>query len=359
MSLARSATHVPFLVLVGLIVAFVSVSAPGAGAVELDEVVSIFAEGVHVYVEPGAEQVDINVINAAVDRAAAADIDLYVAVLANGSDRVDANLVRDALGESTVAVFTPGLYRLATSMSDLCVEAFNTATAQAGSSLVQESADAAISAFVDAALLQPECEASSGLFGINPLWWLLLAALTLGAIAWLVSQALARNRKATRDAADFEQRRLVLHEWAGSLREPLTRLNAPVQSSGSSALTRMYNDAVQIARESDGDIHSATKLPDLDRVEIRIARAQMQIRDMQIALAGGPTDTASRNAAFNTAGTAALSSGRAAAGSSANQAAGAQRGPTGLPPANSVFPADLARSESIPGTEGGSLPPHW
>lgn len=253
--------------------------APAAHAVELDDVYNVFADGTRVYVEPGAENVDPIQLQAVVDRAAQADINLYIGVVANGSERVDAELLRDALGPSTVLVFTPEIYRLAT--SDMCDRSFNAAREQANVELSTATAEQAASAFVEAALLQPRCTSDSGFLGIPKWIFFPLFLALLGVFGWFVARSFRRTRDAEFKAKEFERRRAVLREWAWSLREPLTQLNGPVLAADNPTLSQMYNNALSIAQQTETEVSEATQLPELDRAEMHIARAQMQVRDLQ------------------------------------------------------------------------------
>lgn len=271
------AAVVPFLIAVLLL------GVTPVGAVEVDDVFNVFNEGAHVYVEPGAENADPVRLQAVVDRAAQADINLYVAVVANGSERVDAELLRDALSPSTIIVFTPDIYRLAT--SDMCRASFNAAREQSDDALSNGTADEAASAFVEAALLQPRCSDNTKILGLSR--WLVIPLLVLallGLLAWWIMRSAMRSRRAAQQAADFEQRREVLREWGWSLREPLTEISPRLGDVPDPRLSAMYNDALSAAKQAESDIASATGLPELDRAEIRIARAQMQVRDILAAL---------------------------------------------------------------------------
>jgi len=99
-----------------------------------------------------------------------------------------------------------------------------------------------------------------------------------------VIRSMGQSRRATETARGFEDRRDVLRDWAISLRKPITELQGPVTAARSAELTRMYTDALEIAKASEAEVMGAAGMPDLDRVEMRIARAQMQIRDLHKAL---------------------------------------------------------------------------
>ena len=209
-------------------------------------------------------------------------------MLAEGSDRVNAELVRDALGEVTVAVFTPSQYRLAT--ADICASRFDEARAVADAQLGRAQAHEAAGAFVDAVLTLPPCDDSGGLAGL-PWWAFLLGLVVFSLLGLFVVRAMGQSRRATETARGFAERRDVLRDWAISLRQPITELQAPVSSARSAELTRMYSDALEIAKASEAEVMGATGMPDLDRVEMRIARAQMQIRDLHKALGTPATPT--------------------------------------------------------------------
>lgn len=275
-------------VLLGLLLVAIMGSvgpATNAGAAELDEVVGIFASGQRVYIEPSAiDPVTPEQLQDVVIRADNGGINLYIAVLGDGGERVSAELVRDALGEVTVAVFTPKQYRLAT--GDICVPRFDEARAKADIQLRGSNADIAVGAFVDAALTLPACDGNSDLAGLP--WWAFALGLVLFAGAgFFVLRSMSKSRRATDTARGFEERRDVLRDWALSLRAPITQLQQPVTAARSPQLTKMYTDALEIAKASEAEVMGAQGMPDLDRAEMRIARAQMQVRDLNKAL-GNP-----------------------------------------------------------------------
>lgn len=253
-----------------------------AGAADLDEVVGAFAGGSHVFIEDGAkDDVTARQLEDVVIRAQNGGINMYIAVLADGSERVDAELVRDALGTVTVAVFTPSQYRLAT--GDICPSRFEEARARADAELGRAQAQDAVGAFVDAVLTLPPCEDSTNLAGL-PWWAFLLGLLLFVGLGFFVLRSMSKSRHATDAATGFEERRDVLRDWALSLRAPITQLQQPVTAARSPQLTKMYTDALEIAKASEAEVMGAQGMPDLDRAEMRIARAQMQIRDIHKGL---------------------------------------------------------------------------
>lgn len=257
-------------------------AAAPAGAADLDEVVSAFAGGSHVYIEEGAkDEVTSGELEDVVIRAQNGGINLYIAVLADGSERVDAELVRDALGMVTVAVFTPSQYRLAT--GDICPSRFEEARARADAELGRAQAQDATGAFVDAVLTLPPCDDGGDLAGL-PWWAFALGLLVFAGLGFFVLRSMSKSRHATEAASGFEERRGVLRDWALSLRAPITQLQQPVTAARSPQLTKMYTDALEIAKASEAEVMGAQGMPDLDRAEMRIARAQMQIRDLHKAL---------------------------------------------------------------------------
>lgn len=257
-----------------------------AHAADLNTVVSVFANGEHVFIEENAQDdVTAAQLNDVVVRAGNGGINLYIAVLGEGSEAVDAELVRDALGQATVAVFTPTQYRLAT--KDICSSRFDEARARADTELGTAQAHDAAQAFVDAVLTIEPCESSGGLVGLP--WWAFALGLVLFAgFAFVIVRSMGQSRRATQTAKGFEERRDVLRDWALSLRAPITQLQQQVAGARSPELTRKYTEALEIAKESESEVMGAQGMPDLDRAEMRIARAQMHIRDLRQAFAASP-----------------------------------------------------------------------
>lgn len=282
------------LACVTLLVSLLSVAAPAAAVANIDEVVDQL-NATRVYVEDGADA-DTAAIAAAVSRAQGAGINAYAVVLADDGAGIKAQNIQAALPDNaTVLLYTPTLYDFES--RDICPARFDEARSTADSAITTGSASAGVDAFVTALIAipaDPDCAAAgdsgnadgSGNSGSSFWRWLLiaLAALFLIALLWTLYKVLAGSRRRQREEQEFEERRRILKDWAGTLRAPVTELQPHVAAAKSSSLATMYNDALKVARESEGNLDRATAIPDLDAAEIRIARAQMQIRDVRKGL---------------------------------------------------------------------------
>lgn len=273
------------VLLVGLL------GASPAAAADLETVVASMATE-SVYIEEGSVPGDAAQLDAAVTKAKADDVDLYIAVLADDTSGVKAKAILEGVAagrEVTVLLFSPTVYDFES--SEICPPRFDEASANADTAITTQNPDVAANAFVDELLALPDevCEStdSDAATGGWPWWlWLLLFVAAIALVWFLASiaKAIGRSRRRERDEIEFDDRRRILKEWAGTLRAPITELQAPVAQARSSSLASMFNDALKVARESDGELERATTLPELDRAEIRIARAQMQVRDVRKAL---------------------------------------------------------------------------
>lgn len=277
---ARAARPLTLATLSGLVLAITATLtlafASPVAAAEFETVVAEL-QGSKVYIEPGAEEIDATVINNTISNASACGIDLYIVILATDGDSIDADAVRDRIGKVTVALFRPSTFNLAS--GDIGQNRFNEAKAIANAPLSEADADVAVSEFIDAACSLPEGDSSG-------LPWFVWPLVGLGALAivGLLAKVFASSSRSARKTDEFEKRRQMLREWSGELRAPVTELQQPVASVKSSALATMYNEALAIARDSDAELTNATTEPELDRIEMRIARAWTQLRDIRATL---------------------------------------------------------------------------
>lgn len=253
---------------------FVSVNV--AAAADEATVVSQLLQG-QVYLEEGGEAVDQTVINNAIAKAETCGIKLYVAVLADDNIDFDADDLRNGIGDGTVALFKPLSFNLAS--NDIDKDRFNRAETIANPVLTEAFAHVAVNQFVEAACGIPANESSNRsplLIGVG----VLAALVFLGVLASMIG----RGRRQSATSGEFDKRRVVLRDWAAELRAPVTELQQPVAATRSDALATMYNEALAVARESESEIAAARSEPELDRIEIRIARAWMQLRDIRKAI---------------------------------------------------------------------------
>jgi len=246
-----------------------------AAADEATVVAQLQAE--RVYIEDGAEAVDRTVINNAITQAESCGIDLYVAVLAEDNVTFSAKDLRGSVGDGTIALFKPLSYDLAS--NDISEDRFNRAETIANPVLTEAFAHVAVNQFVEAACGIPVDDGGS-----RSLLWLALFAIAAVVAIGLLASMFGRGRRDAATSDEFDKRRVVLRDWAAELRAPVTELQAPVAATRSDALATMYNEALVVARQSESEIAAATTEPELDRIEIRIARAWMQLRDIRNAI---------------------------------------------------------------------------
>lgn len=254
---------------------------PAAAADEATVIANLQAD--RVYIEEGAESIDRTVINNAIRNAEGCGITLYVAVLADDDATFSARAIREGIGDGTVALFKPLTYNLAS--NDIDENRFKRAETIADPVLAEAFAHVAVNQFVEAACGIPADEESR----LPPRLWILLGLGLVGALAAVIffsvaASTFSRGRRDAAQSSDFDKRRVVLQDWAAELRGPVTELQAPVAGTRSDALATMYNEALAVARESEAEIAAARSEPELDRIEIRIARAWMQLRDIRSAI---------------------------------------------------------------------------
>lgn len=256
---------------------------PAAAQSDYVDIVPAFLRGETVWIEPSLDVGTVRSdLDAVVRDAAASELNLRV-IIARADAPIDTANVRAGLGDVTVVLFTPKLYSF--SSAEICEEALDAAETSVSDELFEDPEPVALAAFVEAVVAQPPCEDDGSFLGGGlPAWVWVLAALVLGAIlAWTLAAA-AAARRATQQASDFESRRDVLRDWALTLRRPITELHSPVSAAQSASLTSMYTDALGIARDAEAEVMGASSLPELDRAEMRIAKAQTLIRDLQGSL---------------------------------------------------------------------------
>jgi len=264
-----------------------------AGAAAAPETVLAELQADRIFIEDGAVAGDESAIREAIAVGAANGIDAYVVVLADDASGITAaSLVNElgqveSIGDATVLLFGPTVYDF--NSEDFCQARMDLARPRADGPVTTGDVDQAVTALMNEIVAVPAgtCEASASSAGTgSALNWILvgLALLALAIFAWVLYQSFASNRRRAIDESDFEERRQILKDWAITLRQPITDLQAPVAAAKSSSLAAMFNDALKVARESEGDLNQAMSLPDLDRAEIRIARAHMQIRDVRKSL---------------------------------------------------------------------------
>jgi hypothetical protein len=214
-----------------LAVALASSLTPTAFAATPEETAAGLSDG--LYVEPGADALDVDRVVASIDRAAANGLELRVVVLADPAvDAVAfAAQVNDLL-TGTVLVFSPAAY--GASSAALSRGEMNSALAAADDQLSGPSIADGVDAFVDAALTETS----------STNWGLILA----GIAAVLLIVGLGGRQIEQRAAASRRERALGSH-WsqlktrADALSGPIIELSTKVQLDGRPQLAAAFRDA--------------------------------------------------------------------------------------------------------------------
>lgn len=223
----KSASRFPIVAVVAMLLALAVI--PSAFAqVTVDEVVAGLEQG--VYVEPGAE--DVNVGRLATIRAAAADqgMDLYVVVLAGSADAVGfAQAVSDRVG-GTVLVFTPDAY--GASSSELSQSRLDDALSEAADALAGDDIVAGVASFEAAA--RPTS---------RPWGLIITGGLLLLVIVAIAGRLIERKATAGRRAAALARRWADLQKRADDLADPVLELSTRVEIDGRPEIADRYRDS--------------------------------------------------------------------------------------------------------------------
>ncbi len=249
----RSAVVLAALAVVVATPALARAATPGEAAAGVDG---------GVYVEPGAEDVDVARLRDLIGEAAEADLDVTVIVLAEPTNAVAfAGAVNDRV-PGTVLVFTPDAYGVAS--SELAQATLNDALNDAADELSSPNLEDGVAAFVDAATPS------------NTNWGLLIvlavvAITVIGITGRVVEQRATRGRR----AAALRRRWGQLEARADLLASPVLDLSTRVELDGRPALADRYRIAANrygevrdaLARDpsADGAEHIESGLDDLER----------------------------------------------------------------------------------------------
>ncbi len=255
-----------------LAVALVSWLAPTALAATPEEAAAGISDG--LYVEPGADALDVDRVIASIDRAAANGLELSVIVLADPA--VDAVAFADQVNDlmaGTVLVFTPAAYGAASDA--LSQGEMDSALAAADDQLSGPSIADGVDAFVDAALTETS----------STNWGLILA----GIAAVLLIVGFGGRYLEQRAAARRRERALGSH-WSqlktrtDALSDPILELSTKVQLDGRPQLAAEFRDASnrygavqdQLARPPT-DQSAADIDVELDDLEAQIGALERQL----------------------------------------------------------------------------------
>ena len=193
-----------------------------------DDVVADLDQG--VYVQAGAEPVDVDRLSTVRSAAAAEDIDLHVVVLADSVDAVSfAEAINDRV-TGTILVFTPDAYGAAS--TDLSQGKMDDALGDASDELAGDDIVAGVSAFVAAAT------------PTSRPWALLIAAgLLLLVVVAVVGRRVERRATAGRRAAALAKRWGELQQRVDAMADPVLELSTRVEIDGRPAIIDRYRAA--------------------------------------------------------------------------------------------------------------------
>ncbi len=260
------------------VLALVLVSAPAFAQAEADLVAILSAS--QVYVEDGAERVDISRLQESVGRAADLDLDLRIAVLADEGDAESTAVsLRDALGGVTVVVFTADQFGVAS--AEVSSDRLGDALEAAGEALAGESIEDGVGAFVQA--LEP---------GPGFPWGWVVAVVVAGVLVLAFGGRFWDSKaRAERQARRIARWKSELRERASAISDEVLDLSDRVELADSVALSTRYRDAVAEVRDVEAIIEDAEGAHDLDDVESRISELEELFRRIRADVEQG---TASR-----------------------------------------------------------------
>ena len=253
------------LAAVVLLLGFVSLSTAIA-QVTSEEAAAGLVDG--LYVEPGAEAVDLGRL--ANIRAAAADwdLDLYVVVLASSTDAVA--FAQDVMGQigGTVLVFTPDAY--GASSSELSQSRLDDALGNSADELARDDIVAGVAAFEAAA--RP---------GSRP-WGLIIGgALLLLVVVAVVGRMVERRATAGRRAAALAKRWDGLKARADALANPVLELSTRVEIDGRSEIAERYRNAASRYGELAHELGRSPNAARVDAVDHGLAAVEHEMETLR------------------------------------------------------------------------------
>lgn len=253
----RVATITSVLVALNLILATAAMA-----QVTPDDVVAGLDQG--VYVQAGAESVDVDRL--ATVRAAAAndDITLHVVVLADSVDAVSfAETINDRI-PGTILVFTPDAY--GASSSDLSQGRMNAALDDASDELAGDDIVAGASAFVAAAT------------PTSRPWALLIAAgLLLLVVVAVVGRSIERRATAGRRAAALAGRWDELQKRSDAMSDPILELSTRVEIDGRPEVADRFRAAAARYGELADELARSPEANRVDGLDQGLAEVEREL----------------------------------------------------------------------------------
>lgn len=262
-------------------VALLLAAAPAALAQPVEDAALGLAE-LPVYVEPGVEDVDADALRESAATAAAAGIDLRVAVLRAGDGEQLAVELRDRLAGATVVVFTETSYGVAS--DDVGQARLNAALDEAADELASPDEVAGVRALVAALTGEGDGGVSVGVVVVAVV--AVLVAVGIGGRVWD-----ARTRT-QRQARKRDRRRGELRTRVGALGERVIELSDRIELTESAEARAAYARAAGIFEAAEHRIATADDMKTLDAIEADLASAAELLREADAAARAGGSPTA-------------------------------------------------------------------
>lgn len=247
----------------GAVVAFNLIFATAATAqVTPDDVVAGLDQG--VYVQAGAESVDVDRLATVRASAADEDIDLHVIVLADSVDAVAFAQTISVSVAGTILVFTPDAY--GASSSDLSQARMDDALNDASDELAGDDVVAGASAFVTAAT------------PASRPWALLIAAgLLLLVVVAVVGRSVERRATAGRRAAALAKRWAELQQRVDSMSDPVLELSTRVEIDGRPEMVDRYRAAAARYGELADELARTPEARRVDGLDEGLAEVEREL----------------------------------------------------------------------------------
>lgn len=242
--------------------------APSAFAQEADVAAALAVDP--LYLEPGAEDVDAAAVRAAIAAAADADFDLRVAVLGGGDAQEIAVDVGARLPGTTVVVFTPTAFGVAS--AEVSQGRLSDALAAAADELSGPDVAAGVAKLVD------ELESRGG-----PPLGLIATAAVVALLAVAIGGRLWDSRTRDRRQARRRRRRAAeLTERVRKLGSRVVELSDRVELAESREASARYAEAIEIFDQADRRIAAAASMHDLDAVAADLERADQLLTQVDV-----------------------------------------------------------------------------
>ncbi len=243
-----------------LLALLVSATPNAALAQDTDVAVAVeILRDARVYIADGAESVDTQAMQRAVEQAAEYDLDLRVAVLAGSGDAESAAVaIRDGLGQVTVVVYTATAYGAAS--DEVSSERLEDALEAARDSLGGDTIENGVASFVSA--LEPA----------DPFpWGLVLALVVLGVLVLAVGGRFWDSKaRAERLARRIARRKEALQDRVSGISDEVLDLADRVELADSEGLSTRYRDAAADVRTLESEVEGAATMHDVDDIESKI-----------------------------------------------------------------------------------------